>query len=245
MKHVIKPISFLTVFLICFPLLSLPNDISATVSNNNELLTQYMTKHLQQQLTPATSLLRLKEGNRRFLNQKMLHRDLIEQAIQTTSNQYPFAVILNCMDSRNVPEFAFDQGLGDIFVIRIAGNIINNDILGSMEYATSVVGSKLIIVLGHTSCGAIIGACKNIQLDHLSGLIARIKPAISKAKQQLHQNQCSNPNLINEIAKDNVLMIMKQIPKQSRIIQKLITENKVAIVGGMYNIATGQVDFFE
>lgn len=245
MKYVIKSISFLIVFLICFPILLSANDTDATASFNNEFLTQEMTKQLQQQLTPAMCLTRLKEGNRRFLEQKMLHRDLTEQAIQTSRGQYPFAVILNCMDSRNVPEFAFDQGLGDIFVIRIAGNILNNDILGSMEYATSVEGSKLIVVLGHTSCGAVTGACNNIQLDHLTGIIAKIKPAISEAKQHLHQNQCSNPDLINEISKDNVLMVMKQIPKQSRIIQKLVSDNKVAIVGGMYNIVTGQVEFFK
>jgi carbonic anhydrase len=245
MKHVIKSFSSLAIFLICLPLTSLANHTSATDSSNNELLTHYMTKQLQQQLTPAMSLIRLKEGNRRFLDQKMLHRNLSEQVIHTSINQYPFAVILNCMDSRNVPEFTFDQGLGDIFAIRIAGNILNDDILGSMEYATAVVGSKLIIVLGHTSCGAITGACKGIQLGHLTGLIAKIKPVISEAKQHLHQNQCSNPDLINDIAKDNVQMVMKQIPQQSRIIQKLVAENKVAIVGGMYNIATGQVDFFE
>ena len=157
-------------------------------------------------------------------------------------NQRPFAAIVSCMDSRTAAELIFDQGFGDIFSIRIAGNVVTNGILGSLEYATSVVGSKLIVVLGHTNCGAIKGACNHIRLGHLSELIEKIEPAVAEVEKTI--NKENQYELFEyEVTKTNVLIGAREITERSPIIKALVAEGKVGVVPAIYNIATGKVQF--
>lgn len=207
--------------------------------------TTTMTKETQSSTTPELALKHLKEGNQRFVEGNMKNRNLLTQAKVTSTSQHPLVVILNCMDSRSSPEIIFDQGIGDVFAIRVAGNIQDDDILGGMEFGTKLVGAKLIAVIGHTSCGAILGACQQAKLGHLTGLLKKIQPAVSEASKQMNTNDCSNPEFINQIAKDNVLHVMKQIQERSPIIAKLIKEGKLGIVGGIQDLATGKVTFFD
>jgi carbonic anhydrase len=203
-----------------------------------------ITREKQTQLTPDHVLQRLKEGNQRFMNGRMKNRDLMTQAHLSSTGQHPLAVILSCMDARTPPEIIFDQGIGDIFAIRIAGNIQNDDILGSMEFGTQLSGSKLIVVIGHTACGAIRGACQEAKLGHLTSLLQKISPAIRQAAKEKNTHDCTQAEFIDQIAKDNVLLVMKQIQKRSPVIAKLVHEKKLKIVGGLQNLATGEVTFF-
>lgn len=207
--------------------------------------TAVMTAERQESKTPLAVYNRLKEGNQRFLTNQMKKRDLLSQEISTSTSQHPVAIILNCMDSRVPPEIIFDQGIGDIFAIRIAGNIQNNDILGSMEFGAQLAGARLIVVMGHTNCGAIQGACSNVKLGHLTGLLSKIQPAISQANKETKLHDCNNISYVDEIAKDNVLLVMKQIERNSPVISKLIKDKRIGIVGGIQDIATGKVTFFE
>lgn len=204
-----------------------------------------LTQKKQQHLTPEDVLKRLKDGNQRFSSGKMKHRDWLAKAVATASGQFPAAVILNCMDSRTPPELVFDQGLGDVFAIRIAGNIQNNDILGSMEFGTQLAGSKLIVVMGHTHCGAVRGACQRAELGNLTTLLQKIQPAVQQATQEAGAKDCDNGNFINQIAKDNVLLVIKQIQQNSPLIQKLLNEGKIGLIGAIQDIATGKVTFFD
>src|ERR1041385_1354374 len=162
------------------------------------------TKQTQEEITPIDALNILKEGNARFVNNIKAHRNLLQQVNETKSGQFPFAAILSCIDSRTSAELIFDQGLGDILSIRIAGNILNDDILGSMELACSVAGSKLIIVLGHTKCGAIEGACNNIVSGHITGLLKKIKPAIDIETETIAQRNGNNRLFVERVATNNV-----------------------------------------
>ena len=191
---------------------------------------------------PEHSLQLLKEGNFRFLNNLKKDRDHLEVLNQLKDNQRPFAAIVSCMDSRTAAELIFDQGFGDIFSIRIAGNVVTNGILGSLEYATSVVGSKLIVVLGHTNCGAIKGACNHIRLGHLSELIEKIEPAVDEVAKTI--NKENQYELFEyEVTKTNVLIGAREITERSPIIKALVAEGKVGVVPAIYNIATGKVQF--
>lgn len=204
-----------------------------------------LTKEAQQQLTPADAINLLKEGNKRFVNNLKLNRDLLQQVNETSDGQYPFAVILSCIDSRTSAELIFDQGLGDIFSIRIAGNILNDDILGSMEFACKLAGSKLIAVLGHTKCGAIQGACEQVKLGYLSGLLEKIEPAIHLVKQRDQYQHEMNEDFINAVTQVNVDLVIKNILQKSPIINELVQQKKVGIIGGIYNADNGQVEFNE
>lgn len=191
---------------------------------------------------PNHSLQLLKEGNFRFLNNLKKNRDHLEVLNQLKDNQQPFAAIVSCMDSRTAAELIFDQGFGDIFSIRIAGNVVTNGILGSLEYATSVVGSKLIVVLGHTNCGAIKGACNHIHLGHLTELIEKIEPAVAEVAKTINQER--DYELFEyEVTKTNVLLGAKEITERSPIIKDLVQAGKVGVVPAIYNIATGKVHF--
>jgi carbonic anhydrase len=191
---------------------------------------------------PTHSLQLLKEGNFRFLNNLKKNRDHLEVLNQLKDNQQPFAAIVSCMDSRTAAELIFDQGFGDIFSIRIAGNVVTNGILGSLEYATSVVGSKLIVVLGHTNCGAIKGACNHIHLGHLTELIEKIEPAVAEVAKTINQER--DYELFEyEVTKTNVLLGAKEITERSPIINDLVQAGKVGVVPAIYNIATGKVHF--
>ena len=199
------------------------------------------TKEFLETLTPDLAFDVLKEGNKRFVNNLKMNRNLLQQLNDVKDGQFPFAVVLSCMDSRTSTELIFDQGLGDIFSIRIAGNVVNDDIVGSMEYACKVVGSKLIVVLGHSRCGAIAGAVDNVEMGNLTGLLEKIKPAIDRAD---NHTDHSHHHIHNEkVAYANVLNSMDEILERSSIIRSLFREGKIGIVGGMYSVENGKVHF--
>lgn len=203
-----------------------------------------LTKELRDKLTPREAIEVLKAGNKRFVNNLNAHRNLLEQVNETADGQHPFAVILSCMDSRTSAELIFDQGLGDIFSLRIAGNILNDDILGSLEFATKIAGSKVIVVLGHTKCGAITAACDNVTLNNLTSLLEKIRPAINKETETKSVRDGSNPAFVLNVTKLNVLTTMDGIKNKSSIISDLIRTGTIDIVGGIYDVDTGRVDFF-
>src|ERR1022692_3846695 len=192
------------------------------------------TKETQDGLTPELALDILKEGNERFVNNIKAHRNLLEQVNETSSGQFPFAAILSCIDSRTSAELIFDQGLGDVFSIRIAGNILNDDILGSMEFACKVAGSKLIVVLGHTKCGAIEGACSDIHFGYLTGLISKIKPAIEMETSIMENRNAENTAFVNKVTENNVFITVQKIKEQSSILNDMDKTGEIKIVGGLY-----------
>lgn len=204
-----------------------------------------LTKEMQTQLTPEKAIELLKEGNKRFVNNLKINRNLLQQVNETSEGQFPFAFILSCIDSRTSAELIFDQGLGDIFSCRIAGNILNDDILGSMEFACKVAGSKVIVVLGHSKCGAIKGACDEVKLGNLSTLLTKVKPAIDAEVLTKQNRTASNPVFVENVARLNVSLTLKQIPQKSPILAELIGDNKIVLVGAMYNVESGVVEFYE
>lgn len=223
----------------------LPNVFSDTPSNKIPVLGKTISQAKQQQMSPKQALMKLKEGNKRFLTNSPIVRDYLAQAKQASYGQFPFAVVLNCMDSRSIPELFFDQGLADLFTLRVAGNVLNEDILGSMEFATKVVGAKVIVVLGHTSCGAVAGACENVTLGHLTDVLDKIQPVVAPTMKQSGLKDCTDPKLIDTIAKANALQVVRDIQEKSPIIKELIKNNQVGIVAGLHDIKTGQVYFFD
>ncbi|EDP97552.1 carbonic anhydrase family protein [Kordia algicida OT-1] len=203
------------------------------------------TKETQATLTPEKALQFLKEGNERFQQNLKANRNLLEQVNDTRNGQFPFATILSCIDSRVSAELVFDQGLGDIFSVRIAGNFVNVDILGSMEFACKLAGTKLIVVLGHTSCGAIKGACDHARLGNLTALINKIEPAVEAVKEPTDENLRNSKNIdfVNNVAVKNVEMTIENIRKQSPVLAELENDGDIKIVGGMYDINNGKVTF--
>ena len=204
-----------------------------------------LTKEMQNAISPSKALDLLKEGNRRFVNNLKINRNLLQQANETSDGQHPFAVILSCIDSRTSAELIFDQGLGDIFSARIAGNIVNEDILGSMEFGCKVAGAKIIVVLGHTKCGAVKGACDNVALGNLTGLIEKIKPAVDQETTTTENRTSSNANFVENVAELNVSLSVKNILLKSPIIAEMVKNDQIGIVGGVHDISTGEVKFFE
>ena len=203
------------------------------------------TKRTQESLLPQDALDLLKEGNKRFVNNIKAHRNLLEQVNETSAGQFPFAAILSCIDSRTSAELIFDQGLGDILSIRIAGNILNDDILGSMEFACKIAGSKLIVVLGHTKCGAIMGACDNIVLGNLTGLLNKIKPAVEQETNTKSERNVNNESFLKNVTVNNVFITVKKIKEQSSILNQMEQAGQIKIIGGLHDLDTGQVTFFE
>lgn len=203
------------------------------------------TKETQATLTPKKALQILKEGNLRFQNNLKANRNLLEQVNDTRDGQFPFAVVLSCIDSRTSAELIFDQGLGDIFSVRIAGNFVNDDILGSMEYACRVAGSKLVLVLGHTACGAVSAACDNVELGNITHLINNIKPAVQKVKEptEAELRNSNNKEFVNRVAIQNILDNMGYIRSRSSILKELEQKGDIIIAGAMYDVASGEVDF--
>ena len=204
-----------------------------------------LTKEMQNAITPNMALDLLKEGNRRFVNNLKINRNLLQQANDTSDGQHPFAVILSCIDSRTSAELIFDQGLGDVFSVRIAGNIVNDDILGSMEFGCKVAGAKIIVVLGHTKCGAVKGACDNVSLGNLTGLIAKIKSAIDQEVETKEKRNSSNSTFVENVAELNVSLSVKNILLKSAIISEMVKNEEITIVGAVHNISSGEVKFFE
>ena len=205
------------------------------------------TKSTQALMTPKKALQSLKEGNERFQNRKREERNLIEQVKDTSEGQYPFATVLSCIDSRVSAELIFDQGIGDIFSIRIAGNFVNTDILGSMEFACKLAGTRLIIVLGHTSCGAVKGACDDAKLGNLTSMLAKIKPAVDSTTlpSDINVRNSSNISFVNDVAVKNVELNIQNILNSSEVISEMVNNGEVKIIGAMYDVSSGAVNFFE
>jgi len=204
-----------------------------------------LTKEMQAAITPAMALELLKEGNKRFVNNLKINRNLLQQANETSDGQHPFAVILSCMDSRTSVELIFDQGLGDVFSIRIAGNIINPDILGSMEFACKVAGSKVIVVLGHSKCGAVKGACDQVEMDNLTALLSKIQPAVDQETTETENRTSRNGEFVEKVSAINVKRTVKTVIECSPILRELIDSGTIGIVGANHDIATGEVDFYK
>jgi len=204
------------------------------------------TKKTQEEMTPESSLQALKDGNNRFINASQVVRDLNAQVDATSSGQYPFATVLHCIDSRVSAEHIFDQGIGDLFSIRIAGNFVNEDILGSMEFACKLAGTKVLVVLGHTSCGAIKGACDHARMGNLTALINKIEPAVDAVTTPDDESirNSSNINFVNSVAAKNVEMTLIDIRKKSEILKEMEANGVLIIIGGMYDISNGKVTFY-
>lgn len=203
------------------------------------------TQETQASLTPAKAFEILKEGNDRFVRNLQAHRDLLEQVNDTSAGQWPFAVILSCIDSRTSAELIFDQGLGDVFSVRIAGNIINEDILGSMEFACKVAGSKLIVVLGHSKCGAVKGACDHVEMGNLTPLLSKIRPAVEEASPNAKDHTSANAEFVEKVATINVHRAVKAITERSAILKEMIDQGQIGLVGGMYDVETGLVEYYD
>jgi len=199
------------------------------------------TKVTQANLTPQLAHQILVEGNERFVQNIKAQRDLQQQVQETIKGQYPFAVILSCIDSRVPTELIFDQGIGDVFCARVAGNIVNEDMLGSLEYSCKVAGSKLVMVLGHTSCGAVTAACKHVELGNITALLNKIEPAV---KQIEPKTDTYSEKEIEQVADINVKLTIERIRNESAVLNEMEKSGEIKIVGAKYNLSTGKVDFF-
>lgn len=195
------------------------------------------TQAEQQAASPEEVRQRLAAGNQRYITGQPRRHDWAQARSETAQGQFPYAVVLSCVDSRTSAEIVFDQGLGEIFNARVAGNVLNDDILGSMEFACKVAGAKLIAVIGHTECGAVNATCTGVKLGHLTGLLDRIRPALGKAA------TCGQPPRINDVAEANVRLVMKQIGERSEVLRTLIDSGKVGVAGGIYDVRSGTVKF--
>jgi len=202
-------------------------------------------KETQAQMTPRKALQFLQEGNSRFINNLKANRNLLEQANETRDGQWPFATILSCIDSRTSAELIFDQGLGDVFSVRIAGNIVNTDILGSMEFACKVAGSKLIVVLGHSKCGAVKGACDHVEMGNLTELLSKIQPSVYQEKETTDNRTSKNSEFVENVAEINVKRNVKNIIERSFVLEQMLEEGQIGIVGAMHDIESGKVIFYD
>lgn len=205
------------------------------------------TNNTQATVTPQKALEFLKEGNQRFINNLKINRNLLQQANETRDGQWPFAAILSCIDSRTSAELIFDQGLGDIFSIRIAGNVINTDIMGSLEFACKIAGSKLIVVLGHTNCGAIKGACDQVEMGNLTELLSKIQPAVYQETitTEPDKRNSNNVSFVENVANLNIRRSVNAIISRSYILEHLVEQGEIAIIGAKHLLDTGEVVFLE
>ncbi len=218
-----------------------PAVVRSAEAAHHEAVTQ--TKDSQAATTPDQALQKLKDGNARFVAGKMLKRDLMNQVKATGDGQFPFAAIVGCIDSRAPNELIFDQGVGDIFSVRIAGNFVNDDMLGSLEFACAVAGSKLILVVGHTECGAIRGACDDVVLGNLTQTLANLKPAVAAVSGFEPDRTSKNRNFVQAVADKNVELTMQRISQRSAILRDMADKGDIGIKGAMYDVHTGQVTF--
>ncbi len=202
-----------------------------------------LTKEMQAAITPSKALELLIEGNKRFVNNLKINRNLLQQANETSDGQHPFAIILSCIDSRTSAELIFDQGLGDIFSVRVAGNIINEDVLGSMEFACKVAGSKFIVVLGHTKCGAVKGACDHVEMGNLTALLSKIRPAVEDETSTSTNRNSGNGEFVERVANINVKRTVRAIQERSPILKEMIEKGEIGIIGGSHDVGTGVVTF--
>jgi carbonic anhydrase len=205
-------------------------------------LSNSLTKEERDSMTPAQVIDELKKGNQRFRSGKMTSRDYLAQKRSSATGQYPAAVILGCLDSRVPAEIVFDVGIGDTFVGRVAGNVVNDDMLGSMEFACAVSGAKVVLVLGHTACGAVKGAIDDVVLGNLTGLLARVKAAIPATKFD-GEKSSKNANYVDAVARTSVVLGLSEIRRRSPILEELERKGSIKIAGAMYNLANGVVEF--
>jgi len=197
------------------------------------------TKITQDSLTPTDAFNMLVEGNKRFTQNSKSDRDLLSQVSETSGGQYPFAVVLSCIDSRVPAELVFDQGIGDIFSARVAGNIVNEDVLGSMEYACKVAGSKVVVVMGHSKCGAVTAACKHVELGNITALLDKIQPAVNAVDEEMSDSK------VEKVAAMNVQLTIERIRKESSILAEMEAAGEIMMVGAMYSVADGSVTFYK
>lgn len=205
------------------------------------------TAESQSNLSPKEAIELLKEGNQRFVSREMRERDLMAQVEETSKGQFPFACIVGCIDSRVPATTVFDQGIGSLFIATVAGNIINEDILGSLEFGCAAAGSKAVVVLGHTSCGAVKGACDSVELGNLTSLLSKINASVKETVEPNDPTMRNSSNLlfVNEVAKNNVLRSVENIRVKSNVLRRLEEEGKITIVGAMYDVGTGKVSFLD
>ena len=204
-----------------------------------------LTAETQAALTPMQVIQRLKDGNERFLAGQAVERDFMNQVQQTAGGQYPMAAILGCIDSRVPHEIVFDKGVGDVFSARVAGNFVNTDILGSLEFATAVAGSKVVVVLGHTECGAVKGACDNVELGNLTSTLANIAPAVYAVDDVSGPRSSANKDYVQAVAHENVELTVQNMVDRSPVMRRLVEAGDLIVVGAMHDVATGRVEFFE
>lgn len=204
-----------------------------------------LTRETRDALTPEQVVEVLRRGNERFVSNLKANRDLLQQVNETSEGQHPMAIVLSCIDSRTSAELIFDQGLGDIFSCRVAGNVLNEDILGSMEFACRVAGSKAIVVLGHSRCGAIKGACDGVQMGNLTTLLDKIRPAVEMEGETTDNRTSANAEFVERVALLNVQMVQRQIVERSEVLAGMLESGELALVGGMYDVETGAVDFHD
>ena len=204
-----------------------------------------MTRETQASITPDKAIEMLKQGNQRFVSGKTAERHLLSQVKQTSKGQFPFAAVVSCLDSRIPPEMVFDQGIGDLFVARVAGNFVNDDILGSLEFATKLAGAKLIVVMGHTECGAVKGACDAAQLGLLTATLANINPAVRAVQGDYVPRSSKNATFVQAVAEMNVKLTMQKLRDRSVVLREMLDKGEIGMIGAMYDVATGNVKFYK
>lgn len=218
-------------------LLALPGRIASAA------VAAAMSRAKQQRMTPSDALAALQQGNERFRSGRGIERDLMAQARETSSGQYPFAAVLGCVDSRVPPELVFDQGIGDLFSARIAGNFASTDIIGSLEFTTKLAGAKLIVVLGHSECGAIKGACDHAQLGNLTQTLSNLAPAVYAVADVPGERNSKNAAFVQAVAEENVRLTVDALNERSAVLRELVSRDQLAVVGAMYDVKTGRVSF--
>jgi len=204
-----------------------------------------LTRAVRDALTPHEVVDVLRKGNDRFVNNLKANRNLLQQVNETSHGQHPMAIVLSCIDSRTSAELIFDQGLGDIFSVRVAGNVLNEDILGSMEFACKVAGAKAVVVLGHSKCGAVKGACDGVKLGNLSLLLKKIEGAIALETETVGDRSAENADFVERVAERNVMLVKSQIMQRSPLLAQMVRNSEIAVVGGMYDVESGAVDFYD
>jgi len=217
----------------------------ATIGSVHADSSTAMTSKAQAAITPDQAIEMLKQGNERFINGNTVKRDLLAQVKQTSKGQFPFAAVVSCLDSRIPPAIVFDQGIGDIFVARVAGNFVNDDILGSLEFATKLAGAKLIVVMGHTDCGAVKGACDGAQLGLLTSTLANINPAVEAVKGDYTPRNSKNTKFVQAVTEMNVQLTMQKLRERSVVLREMLDKGEIAMIGAMYDVNTGQVAFWK
>jgi len=217
----------------------------ATGAVHAETASVALTREAQAAITPGKALEMLKQGNERFVSGKAIERDYLAQVKQTSKGQFPFAAIVSCLDSRLPPAIVFDRGIGDLFVARVAGNFVNDDILGSLEFATKLAGTKLIVVMGHTECGAIKGACDGAQLGLLTTTLANINPAVKAVQGDYTPRSSENAKFVQAVTEMNVQLTMQTLRDRSVVLREMIDKGDIGLVGAMYDVSTGKVTFNE